>query len=703
MPEPFDGDRQHIPISRLHKSDAVELVKNAMTVKGLRPDEGRKGETQPEIEALVEAVKCHARSLVLLAPYVSQFGVENTTESVSKIMAELHKKHPDEREQSLYASVELSLQRLSSEAREMIKPLGVFQGGASLIVMAMVLELEPPQVQQIAAALVETGLAEPMPYGFLRFDPALSPYLRSQIGDKELPEIEARWAESVRQLSGFLYKQQFQDAQLSATLTALELPNLMRTMEYTHAQNQPEATVNLATSLEQLLSSLGRKQLLQGVSAIRQSEESKLGNWGRARFRSRISQVERLLEIGNLPQARLEAEALLQKCLDEGEGGHGGARYDTATVYFTLGRVLKLGGSAEAALEKIEVAHERFQELGKQGDRDAESMASACLTEKADCLRDLGRLEEAATAYEEGTEMSRKLGNIRSVAVKKGQLGTVRMLRKQYNEAIEAYEEARGIFEKLGEPRSVSAIWHQIGMVYERAERNDEAEKAYKQSLAIEVQQKNTQGEADSLHQLGILYDNMGRFEDSVKLSRQAVDKYVELENKAAEGRARNNLAITLEKLKRYDEARTEIKRAIECKSQYGHAVRPWTSYVILSDIETATGNYRAAREARQKAIELYFAYRRDGGETQRPGGRICAMVSHAVKEGEETQAMGMLTTLSADARTPDYLKVLIPKFQQILDGNRDRSLADDPELYYRDSAELLLLLEQLAEMESTG
>lgn len=40
----------------------------------------------------------------------------------------------------------------------------------------------------------------------------------------------------------------------------------------------------------------------------------------------------------------------------------------------------------------------------------------------------------------------------------------------------------------------------------------------------------------------------------------------------------------------------------------------------------------------------------------------------------------------------------MLPKLQTILHGDRDPALADDPALDYDDAAELLLLLERLAE-----
>jgi tetratricopeptide (TPR) repeat protein len=696
LPAPFDVKFQRVILGRLDKKDAIELVHQAMTAAGLTPKEDDTGKAQPEVEALVESVNCHARSLVLLASYISEFGVRHTTENLGRLMAELHKRYPDERERSLFASVELSLGRLSPKIREKIKPLGVFQGGGHITNVAYVLELEDEERDLLVGELLQTGLAEPMPYNFLRFHPALCPYLRQELKEAELTQSTARWAESMRQLSDFLYKQRFEDTQLAASLTTLELPNLVRLLEHVRALDEPEVTVDLATTLEQLIANLGRKHLLARVAAIREGEAKKLADWSHTRFTSSRMQVERLLGSGNFPRALQEAEALLEKCRQAGKGAYSGAAYDTAMAYMLLGRVLEMGGAAEAALQPIDEAYRRFQRLADQGDTDTAGMASISLTEKGDCLSALGRLEEAAEAYEAGIRIDEKLERFRGVAVGKSQLGTVRMEQRRYDEALNAYDEALKIFEALDEPASVAVIWHQIGMVHEDVNRFEAAEQAYRQSLAIKVQQNNPAGEGSSLNQLGNLYDKMGRLEEAVIFYRQATDKSVEIGDKAKEGIRRNNLGNILIKLKRYDEARREILRAIECDKSYGHAAQPWTTRMNLHDLEQAEGNREAAERAREQAIQLYLAYRRDGGENHNPGGRLCAWFGQALQEQPVEEIKKQFTVLENDPEEDPLLKVLIPKLQAILAGSRDPGLAADPELHYTDAAEILFLLEKI-------
>lgn len=535
-----------------------------------------------------------------------------------------------------------------------------------------------------------------MPYSFIRFHPALCPYLWQELDETTRSSIKARWAESMEQLSDFLYEQRYKDAQLAATLTMLELPNLMQLLEYVKTQDEAEATVDLATSLELFIAPLGRPHLLRQVVVIRKAETKKLRDWSHTRFESSRMEIERLLDSGNLPEALLKAQALLDKCLQAGEEAYSRADYDIALAYFMLGRVMRLGGAAEAALQPIDESYRRLKLIADQGDTVTAGVAAKPLTEKGDCLRDLGRFDEAATAYETGIEISKDLGDSRSTAVKKTQLGTVHLYQRRYGEALKAQIEAREIFENLGEPRSVAVIWHKIGRVHEEVGEFEKAEQAYRHSLAIAVQQEDSTCEANTLMHLGNLYSGMGRFEEAVIFYRQAVDKNVEMINSKDEGLARYGLAIPLMQLKRYDEARQEIHLAIDCLRPYAHVGEPWKAWSILHDIEQAARNEGAATKAREQAIQLYLAYRRDGGENHDTGGRLCANFWQAIQENKTKEMASLLSQLVSDPKIDPLLAPLIPKLQAILAGSRDPELAADPELYYRDAAEVLILLEKL-------
>ena len=225
----------------------------------------------------------------------------------------------------------------------------------------------------------------------------------------------------------------------------------------------------------------------------------------------------------------------------------------------------------------------------------------------------------------------------------------------------------------------------------------DEAEKAYQAALRIEVQVRDRSGEAHTLGQLGNLYAGKGRLEEAVRFNQQAATVYRELSDLANESRTCNNLADILLRLGRHDEARREILRGIECKEPFGHAVQPWTTFAILANLERAAGNMAAASAARQRAVDAYLAYRRDGGENLSGSARIFGLVAQAIAGNQVPAAEARLSQLQGRTDLPARLKALLPKLQAILRGARDPSLAADPDLDYDDAAELELLLEHLA------
>ncbi len=695
LPAPFDRRGNEIALGALAREDAVALVGEVLKQEGLTPKADDPGGDPKEITDLVEAVDRHARALVLLARELARGGVRATTDNLRRLMADLDRKHPGDRENSLYASLELSLRRLPPATREQLKPLAAFHGGAHLYVLGQMLGAEPEAVMSLAHQLIEVGLAANMGNGHLRLDPALPAYLLRELSEAEQEELRAVWVGGMVVLTNFLYAQWFKDVELSSRLTLLELPNLLSMLTLAQDKAAPEAVVGLARTCGTLFSFLGLRQALAQATKVREKAAEKLGEWSHAWRLTESANIDRLLERGEVRAAYAAAEALLKRCLSAGEGAYANAGYDIACVQWQLGRVLQMGGAAEAALAQLGEAGRRFQVLADAGNTSAAGMASTVMTESGDCLADLGRLNEAAAAYEESIRRSEALDDKRGVAVSKGQLGTTRRQQQRYAEALEIYDETRRIFESLNEPTSVSVIWHQIGIVYRETRQFEQSERAYRQSLAISVQQKDLAGEAASLGELGTLYSVWGRLEEAAKCFRQAADIYVRLNDENHEGTVRNNLAFALFQMQQYDEARRELLRAIECKEPYGHAAELWKTWDILHDLEQASGNAEAAARARARAVESYLAYRRASGQSMELGAQLCAAVAQAIERGETAELEQRLTELSGEDVAPSA-KVLFAKVQAILRGERDGALAADPELNYRDAVELQLLLEAL-------
>lgn len=309
LPAPFDGARQRPELHRLGREDAVKLVERVLDAEGDGPpgDSRLLDARREAIEQLVDAVHCRARTLALLAPALRSRGVEATHESLVELMAEMETRFPGSREQSVYASVELSLRRLSQGNRERAQVLGTFHGAVDLDLLRHMTEWDGVDVASLASELVETGLATPNRYNHLTLNPALCPYLRARLDSTEREALTAGWVEAMRAYAGFLAKQRHQDAEMAAALTVLELPNLFALLDLVERSGDAEATIGLATSYR-LLQRLGKPRLLERVGRIRDEAAEALGDvWNHARFEAARTRVEQRLGGGQLGEA-LEAK-----------------------------------------------------------------------------------------------------------------------------------------------------------------------------------------------------------------------------------------------------------------------------------------------------------------------------------------------------------------------------------------------------------
>lgn len=698
LPAPFDGERQRLELHRLSREDAVKMVERVLNAAG--EDAGASTDAAREqIEDLVDAVHGHARTLALLAPSLRSSGVEATRASLVELMSQMEQRFRGSREQSVFASVELSLRRLSEASRERARVLGVFHGTVDLDVLRIMMEWEPADVAALAAELLATGLATQNPYNHLTLNAALCPYLRASLTAPEHEALTVRWIGTMLRYVSFLQKQRSQNAALAATLIGLELPNLFALLDLVQRSGNAEATLDLSTSLFRLLESAGRLRLLERVEKVRDAAAAALGAaWTHAMFEAARTRIEQHLARGQLREALDGARQLFHRARTTDAQAYPGADFDLAGACSLLARVLRTAGGSDQALPLLHEARRRFEAFEQQHPgMGAERAISACITESGDCLLALGRLDEAAAAYEEALHRDKQRGDDRDVAVGEGQLGAVRMLQHRYPEALAAYSEARERFTQLDEPGSVAIAWHQIGAVYQAAGQPEAAEDAYRKSLAIKVRLGDVAGQARTLNQLGLLYDEeFGRIEEAVTFFRQAVNISVESHDMAKEGLRRSNLAIRLRKLRRYDEARQEIRRAIECSTPFGHAAEPWKSFSVLAEIELEAGNPAAAAQAKREAIASYLAYRRDGGENHFVDGRISLAVTQSLLAGSATDAAGLLQRLAATPEGTGALRTFVHALQAVVAGSRDRALADAPELDCTMAAEILLLIETL-------
>lgn len=699
LPAPFDAERNRCELHRLDRDDAVKLIERVLNATGNEAGTANDAASE-EIEQLVDAVHGHVRTLSLLAPALRKRGITATRESLAELMVQMEKDFPGNRDKSLYASVELSLRRLSENNRNKVQVFGLFHGGFHFDVLCNMMQWKDADASSLVGELIATGLATEKCYGYFALNPALCFYLREKMDTSERESLVTRWTEAMKSFVAFLDWQRANNTEATTTLTLLELQNLFVLLIRINQTESAAATIDLISRLHNLMQMLGKRRLVEQLGRIRDDAEKKLsGSWDRAHFEVARTKIMDLMGRGKLGDALLGSQKLLQQARAAGENSYQHSDYHLALACGIHAQVLIRANRLDQALPLIEEALRRFRLIVQVcANSDAKAMISVCLTDLGNYFFKKGQYNESVKAYEESIRHSEQHKYTREAGAAKGGVGFVYLLLGRLQDALEAYEGARELFEKLNEPSSVAISWFQIGRVYEAMGVPGEAEKAYRESLRIETQSGNIDGQACALGQLGLLYDVAFNFtEESVKLLQQALNLYIDNGDIANEGQCRHNLAIRLLKLHRLNEARCEIKRSIECSLTFGNAASIWTSWDVLSNIETEAGNFDAAKVAKQKAIACYLAYRRDGGENHNLVGQISLNLTKYLLAGNNTSD-AVLSYQLPEGQDPnsDGFQTYIQALQAIVDGSRVPGLADDPNLHYMMAAEILLMIETL-------
>lgn len=692
IPEPFH--EAGLELAGLAADDAAALV-GAVAVARRGAPEAADG---VRLAPLIETLGSHAGSLVALGGEIAAAGVDAAARTLAESVAAIGGQELGERRRALALGAEIALRAVPAATRRQLPRLGVFRGGGHLTAVAAVLELdvESDEEVRLAEMLIGLGLAEMLSHNYLRFHPALRAALGAELAGAELAAARASWIEATRQLVVFLSREQIKSPQLAASLAFLDLRNLLACLEHLDETAAADEVVVFANELESLIGPLGRPEALRRIDNVRARASRRLAEWSRERFLMESAALEMLMDAGRPQETVAAARRLLHRAQTVGEGAYEGAELDLATVHLTLGLAQLMAGEAEGASSSFEEARRRFHALAADGHREAASLEAQAIARTGDAMRALGLREMTVQAYRRAIEMAEDLGERPLVAEVKTRFGELRLAQDRTAEALAAYEEARAIFAELGELRTVAGIWHQVGSLHRAASRFVEAEAAYREALDLELSEGDRRAAASTRGEIGDLQAEAGRLGDAVRSFAAAAEIFAELDDLAKEGIARSQMADKLIRLGRYDEARGQLERTIECDAPFGHQAEPWRTFSMLASLEMKAGREDALRRARERAIQAYLHYRRDGGESQVGHGEIFDETTRAILAGETATVAAKLEGMLRRRDLPAPLRSLIPALQAVLEGSRDPALATDPNLYYRDAAELLLRLERL-------
>ena len=588
----------------LAAQDALDYVQRLMQF----PPEPTYGvPAREDLLNLLELVDFHPLSIKVLVPQLKARPLGELGLALQQAI--LDSSNLEEKDRSLVASLNLSLERLDERAKALLPRLGVFQGGAFESELLAITELTETDWSVLRAQLVNAGLIEleavpGVNPPFIKFHPTLAPVLLLKLRNSsptspttEEAQLLARHRERYYQLSRYLYNEDGKNPDFARSIVRWELPNLLFAVD--HALSlQEDWAVDFVDKLNRFLNFFGLNKTRQSLTerASQQSDEVGSDDWYLVHFHT----GERLLQAGQTQQAA----AIFQTIL---EGLGETASYQRCVTLCQLGRCLKSQGRSPEAATLYRQVIAVAQQL--ESNNDVKRQISNLQTDLGDVLTDMGDYGAARIAYEQSLAIDQELGDKRGQAVTLGQLGTLALREGNLTEAAQRYEVAIRRFQQLGEPESEAVLWHQLGVVYQEAEQWAEADQSYRESARINESLGNLTGAARTWNLLANLNRLTGNLDSAEAWYRKAIKGSEDAGDRFNQSLALSNLADLLQQFRdRLPEARQAAEDSLAIiETLDPNTAEIWKTYKILAKITAQQGETATAQHYRRLERQSYL------------------------------------------------------------------------------------------------
>ena len=179
-----------VELGGLARPDALSLLYKVMLQEGIAGKYDRDA-----LIGLLKALENHPLSIQLVGPHLKDMSPAKIVEDFKLLLDKFKGDADVERNRSLLASLEFSLKRLSKEARESVRWLGLFRGGVFEHILLRVSQIEPGAWDKARGELEATALVRverevmlaDKPY--LRFHPTLAYAAADGVAEPEVRQV----------------------------------------------------------------------------------------------------------------------------------------------------------------------------------------------------------------------------------------------------------------------------------------------------------------------------------------------------------------------------------------------------------------------------------------------------------------------------------------------------------------------------------
>jgi len=225
-------------------------------------------------------------------------------------------------------------------------------------------------------------------------------------------------------------------------------------------------------------------------------------------------------------------------------------------------------------------------------------------------------LEDSALAYfEEGLELSRRIGFLKGQADLLGNIGLIFDHRQAHEQALGHLESALAIYGELADSSGLARTLHSLGNTCWHLAEYHDAHDYYGKALDVHRLRGNREREASTLNNLGNVELRLGRADRALERYLASLRIREGLGGDSKLAHSLSNLGSFFLMRDQFERAGEYIGRALEIYRKLGDRKREVSALANLGVIQRELGEYEAATAAQEEVLALQRELRNRPGE----------------------------------------------------------------------------------------
>lgn len=297
---------------------------------------------------------------------------------------------------------------------------------------------------------------------------------------------------------------------------------------------------------------------------------------------------------GNLPEALNYYELSIKINEEVGDlSGKAGTYSNIAHIYKTQG---ELNDAIQTATKSINI----YTKLA-----DSSNIARVWNL-LGSIFLEMGNYPESLKYYLSAMKINEKGGNKVSLCALYINIGNLYYYMENYTLSMQYYDTALKIASEAGIKSHLALVLSNIANIYAEEDKFDDALDYYLSGLKINQEIGDKSGMANAYSAMGKLYWDDKNTPEALRNYYISLTLFEEIGEKKSMINLYNNIGDVYLEQKKYSEANNLAKKALALSKETGFLSQTEHSYMLLSQLDSAQGNYKRALENHK----LYIATR---------------------------------------------------------------------------------------------